>query len=77
LKSLKDGRLYVGYSKDLRKRLLKHKRKEVYTTKRMGEIELIFYEVFKKEEDAKRRERYFKTTKGKRVLKIMLKESLL
>jgi len=36
----------------------------------------MFYEAFILEKDAKRREKYFKTTKGKRVLRLMLKDSL-
>jgi len=35
---------------------------------------LIFYEAFILERDAKRREKYFKTTKGKRALRLMLKD---
>ena len=48
---------------------------EVKSTKGK-EIILIFYEAFKSERDARRREEYFKTTKGKRALKIMLKETI-
>lgn len=55
---------------------MRHKMKGVYTTKRMGELELVFYEAFKSEKDARRREKYFKRTKGERTLKLMLKESL-
>ncbi len=68
--------MYTGFSRNLRNRLKKHQTKGVHTTKRMGEIELIFYEAFKSKFDAQRREKYFKTTKGKRTLKLMLKDSL-
>jgi len=37
---------------------------------------MIFYEAYRNLKDAKRREKYFKTTKGKTTLKIMLKEYL-
>ena len=70
------GKLYAGFSADLKSRVKKHLAKGVYTTKRMGEVELIFYEAFKSKRDAQRREKYLKTTKGKRMLKLMLKESL-
>ena len=76
LQSLKNGKMYTGFSRNLRARLKAHKNKGVHTTKRMGQVELIFYEAFKKEADAKRREKYLKTTKGKRTLKLILKESL-
>ena len=71
-----DKRLYVGYSSDLKERIKKHFSRGVYTTKRMGNLKLIFYEAFISEKDAKRREKYFKTTKGKRTLKLMLVHSL-
>lgn len=76
LQSKRNNKLYAGFTKDLRSRIKKHKSKGVHTTKRMGEVELIFYEAFKNAKDARRREKYFKTTKGKRTLKIMLKDSL-
>jgi predicted GIY-YIG superfamily endonuclease len=42
----------------------------------MGEIELIHYEAYKDQSDARRRELYLKTTQGKRIFKIMLRNSL-
>lgn len=37
---------------------------------------LVFYEAFAAKQDAVRREKYLKSTKGKRTLKLMLKDSL-
>jgi len=76
LQSLTNGNLYAGFSEDLKARINTHFRKGVHSTKRMGELRLIFYEVYLSEKDARRREKYFKTTKGKRALKIMLVDSL-
>ncbi len=76
LRSQQTGRLYIGYTTNLKQRLHQHLTGDVHTSRRMGKISLIFYEAFLQKEDAKRRERYFKTTKGKRSLKIMLKDSL-
>ena len=76
LKGSNVGRLYTGFSKNLNKRLRQHKAKDVHTTKRMGKLHLVFYEAFKSEKDARRREKYLKSTKGKRTLKLMLKYSL-
>lgn len=75
LQSLNSGKIYTGFTKDLQIRVAKHKYGNVHTTKRFGEIELIFYEAFKSEKDARRREIYLKSTKGKRALKIMLQYS--
>ena len=71
-----DKKIYIGRTDDLKRRIKEHYNKKVWTTKRMKRVELIFYEAFKSKKDAIRRERYFKTTKGKKALKIMLKESL-
>jgi len=75
LKSLKDKKFYIGRSDDLKRRIAEHKAGKVKSTKNRLPIELIFYEAFKSKLDAIRRENYFKTTKGKRALRIMLKES--
>jgi putative endonuclease len=76
LKSQETKKIYTGYSKDLKKRLSQHKSKLVQSTKGLGNLELIYYEAFKDKRDAIRREKYFKTTKGKRLVKLMLKYSL-
>ena len=76
LRSKENGKIYTGFTKDLKSRIKAHFKKGVHTTKRMGKIELIFYEAFASEKDARRREIYLKTTKGKRALKLMLRNSL-
>ena len=76
LKSLKDKKFYIGRSDDLKRRIIEHKSGKVKATKNRLPIELIFYEAFKSKADAIRRENYFKTTKGKRSLRIMLRESI-
>jgi predicted GIY-YIG superfamily endonuclease len=53
-----------------------HSNGEVTSTKSRRPFELIFYEGYKGMGDAKRRERYFKTAKGKSSLKLMLRDSL-
>lgn len=72
----KANKFYAGFSQDLRKRVADHQKNKVYSTKRLGDCKLIFYEAFENKKDAQRREKYFKTTKGKRALKLMLKEYL-
>jgi len=76
LKSKADSRLYIGYTRNLGGRLEKHQRGDVLSTKSRRPLELIFYEAFKNRLDAKRRERYFKTSKGKSSLRQMLRKSL-
>ncbi len=76
LKSQLDGKLYVGYTTNLEKRLQKHRSGEVLSTSPRRPLELVFYEGYKNMEDAKRREMYLKTSKGKSSLRMMLRDSL-
>lgn len=66
--------IYAGYSEDLKSRVISHNKGNVTSTKAYRPLELIHYEAYKNMKDAKRREEYFKTTKGRVTLKQMLKE---
>jgi len=46
LQSLKDGNLYIGKTKDLRKRLKKHLNAEVPSTKYRLPLKLVYYEAY-------------------------------
>ena len=74
IQSQMNGSLYVGYSTDLRKRLMEHNRKLVFSTKPYTPWILIHYEAYLNKKDAERREKYLKTNQGARLLKRMLKE---
>jgi putative endonuclease len=76
LQSLKDKKMYIGYSANLKNRIKQHLSGLVLSTKGRLPIRLIFYEAFVSKGDAMRREQYFKTTAGKKALKLMLRESL-
>jgi len=76
LKSQVDGKLYIGYTTNLKNRLQKHQYGEVPSTSPRRPLELIFYEGYKNMEDAKRREGYLKTSKGKSSLRMMLQGSM-
>ncbi len=66
---------YIGRTDDLRRRIQEHQQGKTWTTKRILPIELIFYEAFKDKQDAIRREKYLKTSKGKSTIKMMLQYS--
>ncbi len=66
--------LYIGYTEDLRKRLKEHNQGLSKSTKRYLPWKLIYYEACLNINDAKRREKYFKTSQGRRLLKRRLKE---
>lgn len=76
LKSLIKDFIYVGFTTDLKTRFKRHNSGSEFSTKPYIPFELIHYEAYRNEKDAKRREEYFKTTKGKTTLKTMLKEYL-
>jgi putative endonuclease len=75
LQSGRDKRFYIGSTENLERRLAEHSSGKCHTTLRFGELKLIFYECFLAKEDALRRERYFKTTKGKKALSLILRDS--
>jgi len=66
--------IYVGYSEDIKNRYETHNQGKVTSTKAYLPLEIIHYKAYKHIQDAKRRENYFKTTKGKVTLRQMLKE---
>lgn len=74
LRSLSNDFIYVGFTQDLKRRFNEHNNKEELSTKHYAPFDLIHFEAYKNIKDAKRREQYFKTTKGKVTLKQMLKE---
>ena len=77
LKSRKDGRFYVGYTADLRKRITEHNDGKVRSTCHRIPFDLLYYEASGNQTDALHREKYLKTTYGKRYLKNRLKHELL
>lgn len=77
LKSKKDGKLYTGVTKDLRKRLSEHNTGKSMYTKGRGPFILIYYEACLLAEESRSREKYLKSGMGKRYLKNRLGASYL
>lgn len=69
LKSELDGKLYTGFTGNLKKRISEHNNGRVESTKNRRPLELIYYEAYREKENALKREKFLKTTKGKRQLK--------
>lgn len=61
------GKLYIGYSSDLKSRVTTHKRKGVIST-RNGDYELIYYEAYLNKADALGREKFLKGGSGRRYI---------
>ena len=76
LQSIKNGELYIGFTSDLRKRLKEHNQGLNFSTKRYIPWKVIYYEACLEESDARRREKYLKTTQGNRLIKRRMKDYL-
>lgn len=76
LQSLRDKKTYVGITRDLGLRLEKHRRGEVESTKNRRPLKLIGYEAYLTKEEAAKREKYLKTSDGRKELGIRFKKSL-
>ncbi len=68
---------YVGYTQDLKKRFAEHNKGLNFSTKAYKPWTLIYYEAHTMESDARRREKYLKTTAGDQALHRMLREKLM
>ena len=73
LRSLKDGKLYNGYTNNLKRRFLEHNNGLVESTKNRTPFKLIYYEAYCNQQDATSREKYFKTQWGRNFIKKVLK----
>jgi putative endonuclease len=74
LQSSKNNSLYIGYTNNLKRRFEEHNQGKNISTRRYMPWKLVYYEACLEIEDAKRREKYLKTTQGGRLLKRRLKE---
>ena len=73
LESLRDKKRYVGFTNNLKKRIDQHNKGLTFSTKSRLPMILIYFEACLNREDAKRREVYLKTTRGRRFLVKRLK----
>jgi|SRR5690606_16248292 len=75
--SRKDLLLYIGYTTNIVERVKNHNCGNTKSTASRRPLELIFCEFYLFEADARKREMYFKTTAGKKAIKLMLGDTLL
>jgi len=69
---LKNGQIYTGFTKNLKQRIYDHERGNVKSTLKRRPLKLIHYEVYLLEKDARRREKFLKTSDGKKFIKRQL-----
>ena len=70
-----EGRLYIGFSTDLQKRVHQHQANEGGWTRNRGPWELVYYETFKYQFEALKRERNLKRGKSNKELRRILNKN--
>ena len=68
LRSVKDGRRYIGYTNNIEIRIKVHNEGKVVSTKNRMPLELIYYEEFEIKKEAMQREKFLKSGKGREFL---------
>ncbi len=73
LKFKKNGKLYYGFTNNLKRRIRDHNSGQSDFSSRNGKFDLIFYEAYINKNDAMAAEKYFKSGHGREVLRGKLK----
>lgn len=76
IKSKQYGKIYTGYTNNLRRRFSEHNQGLSGYTKKYKPYLLIYYEACHNRDDARSRETYLKSGMGKRYIKNRLKRFL-
>ncbi len=69
LLSLKDKWFYIGWTDDLKKRVILHNKGKVFSTKNRMPLKLVYYEACLSKEKAIDREKILKTGFGRKYIK--------
>ena len=77
LQSLLDSNFYTGFTDNLERRIDEHNSGKVKSTKNRAPFQLVYFEGSLNKNNALHREKYLKTTYGKRYLKNRIKTYLL
>lgn len=72
LKSDKDHDFYTGTTSDLKRRFKEHNSGKNFSTAPRRPFKLIYYEAYLLKSDAEAREKYLKTSMGRRVIRKQL-----
>lgn len=73
---LLNGDIYKGMTEDLKRRVSEHTAGKVESTRNYRPIILIGYEAYLLKGDAQRREKFLKTTEGKRLFRLQYRDIL-
>jgi putative endonuclease len=75
--SKKDNNYYIGFTKNISRRLIEHNKGKVFSTKNRRPMILVYWEGCLNQTDATNREKYLKTSWGKRYIKNRIKNYLI
>lgn len=64
--------LYKGSTSDLKKRIIEHNKGKNFSTAPYAPFKLIYYEAYLLKKDAEAREKYLKTSMGRRIIRKQL-----
>ena len=73
----KKQRFYVGSTLDLERRIKQHKNGHTYTTRKLGNFELVFYQKFDNIKQAREIETKLKKLKRKDYIKKIIKDGII
>lgn len=73
LQSLKDNKLYIGFTSNLKERIKNHSLGLNKSTANRRPLKLIYYEAFIDEKNAREKEKFYKSGRGHEVIKKILK----
>ena len=77
IKSKKFDNLYIGSTNNLKERVIKHNKGMVKSTRKNKPYMLMYYEAYKTESDARRREKMLKLRgQARNQLKLRIKDTL-
>jgi putative endonuclease len=74
---LSNSNTYTGFTSDLKRRYQEHTNGKVDSTRPYRPLTLIGYEAFILKSDAERREKFLKTTEGKRLFRQQYRDILI
>ena len=73
---LSNGDVYKGFTSDIKRRIPEHVAGNVESTRNQRPLKLVHYESYLLESDARRREKFLKTTEGKRLIRQQIRDIL-
>lgn len=74
LESERNGKLYKGFTSDLKRRIKEHRSGASEFTSQNGPWKLVYYEAFLSEKDARREELFLKSGQGRERIKWLIEK---